>query len=71
MDTEITFGQLMTLFEQQFPGLNINDMRPNGPPYELYVWLKNSPVNLRVTYNPEDKSFTVVTTTAKWTFLDS
>jgi len=61
----MTYGDLMRLFEQQFPGLQIEDMRPNKGPYSLYVWLKNTN-NLIVTYNPETKKFIVESTNEKW-----
>jgi hypothetical protein len=62
---ELTYGNLMTIFGKQFPGLEVDDIRPNGR-YELYVWIKNSPTNLIATYYPKEKIFRVKATYEDW-----
>jgi hypothetical protein len=65
---EITYGQIMRSFAEQFPGLKINDMRPNGP-YQIYVWICDSPTNIIATFNPDSKTFIIVTTYKAWGLL--
>lgn len=70
MDKEITYGDIMSRFNKQFRGLLVDDMRPDRDAYTLYVWLKESDVNLIAKYNPESDTFTVTTTRKEWNLLD-
>jgi hypothetical protein len=66
---EIIYEIIMKEFFQQFPGLHIDDLRPNGQ-YQIYVWIKGSPTNIMATYRPESNTFDVETTYREWSFLD-
>lgn len=68
MDKELTFGDIIRSFSEQFPGLDVNDMRPNGQ-NQLYIWLKKASVNLIVTYHPDTDTFSVETTRKEWSLL--
>jgi len=57
----LPFGMIIHKFFEQFPGLKINDIRPNDC-NQIYVWLSNTRKNLIVTYNPSSDTFIVETT---------
>lgn len=65
---ELTFGDIIRAFGMQFPGLDVNDVRPNSC-NELYIWLSKAPTNLIATYDPETDTFSVKTTREKWAIL--
>lgn len=65
MSKELTFGNIIHIFYEQFPGLDVNDMQPNGP-NQLYIWLKKSPINLIATYRPDTDTFIMETTHDGW-----
>lgn len=62
----IKWDTVMRKFEQQFPGLKIDDMRPYDS-FQLYVWLKDCENSLIATYIPETGLFEVKTTLETWT----
>lgn len=64
----LTFGEIIHAFYQQFPGLKINDLRPNGPD-QLYIWVQDSPTNIIATYIPESQTFIVKTTKEEWEII--
>lgn len=66
---KITYRDIITYFESQFPGLKIYDYRPTEGQYSIYVWLKETDVNLIATYHPETDTFTVKTTREKWSLI--
>lgn len=67
-NTELTFGDIMVAFHIQFPGLKVDDIRPNGM-NQIYVWIKNSPTNIIATYIPEEDTFKVESTRKEWGLL--
>jgi len=69
MDKELTYGDIVKFFFEQFPGIDANDVRPNGQ-YQIYVWLNQTDVNLIATYKPDMGVFHVETTYEKWKLLD-
>jgi len=62
---ELTYGDIIRIFKEQFPGMDMDDVRPNGP-NEIFVWIKNSKHNLIATYLPNTDTFMVKTTTDMW-----
>jgi hypothetical protein len=69
LSTVMTWGDLMRTFFKRFPGLQINDMRPNDT-NQMYVWLKNDH-SVLVTYRPETDTFLIEETKEPWTLLDN
>lgn len=65
----MTWGEIMCKFNEQFPGLNVTDMRPNAT-NQIYVWVKGSPIDIIATYDEETKTFKVTTTYEKWNLLN-
>lgn len=61
---EMTIGDVITRFKEQFHGLKIEDVRPYKD--GLYFWIDSSQTNIFAKYNEETDLFSVQTTRDDW-----
>lgn len=63
----MTYGEIKKKFDEQFPGLIVSDYRPDER--GIYLWIKNSPVNVIAEYDQETDTFFLRTTRDEWNLL--
>lgn len=63
-----TYAMIERKLIQQLNGLKIDDLRPNGQ-NKIYVWVKDSEINLIATYKQESDTFEISTTRQSWELL--